>query len=445
MRNNIIEKALAAMLIMSRLASGAESSPSPGREMTLDDCVKIALDKNPAARASAEEIIAAKETVGEARASYYPELKATASYSRWQTRAFLPEGLLPPTAPSVIGPTDDYKAQGTVRLLLLDSGERSASLRMAKALQGISGDNFNRTKQDLILNVHVSFFRLAASIEMRSVASQNLARTEAHLKLAQDRQSAGATPQSDVLRAKVASAEAKLELVRANSLVNINMGGLNTAMGLPVETALLPRREGLDALSHVQTNTSLLLAEALMSRPEIKAAQKRIESAQSSLTMAKGEYGPKLRAEGSYGFRDDSSDLEDKEYAAGISLEVPLFSGFSTKHRVAERNAQLSKTEAEAEATALLIQQEVWTAKLKLQEAAESLETADSRVKDATESARITDERYKVGGCTITDLLDTQTALAKAEAGKIEAEWNMRIAKAVLAHSTGSLSSSAKK
>lgn len=441
----LIRLTTTVLFIISSLASGAESPPSPGKEMALDDCVKIALEKNPTARAAAEDIVSSGETVSEARAPYYPELKANASYSRWQTRAFLPSGLLPPTAPSVIGPTDDYKAQGTLRLLLLDSGERSARLKMAKAQEGISGDNFKRTKQDLILNVHESFFRLAASLEMRSVATQNVARSEAHLKLAQDRQSAGASPQSDVLRAKVAVSEAKLDLVRANGLVRINMGSLNTAMGLPVETQLVPRTAAMETAAPAETSASSLLGEALLSRPEIKIARKRVDAARSAVTMAKSEYGPKVRAEGAYGLRDDSSDLEDKEYAAGISLEIPLFSGFSTKHKVAGKKAELSKTEAEAEAVVLLVQLDVWTAKSKLLEAEESLETADSRVKDARESNRITEERYKVGGCTITDLLDTQTGLAKAEAGKIEAEWNVRIAKSVLARSTGTLASAERK
>ena len=118
---------------------------------------------------------------------------------------------------------------------------------------------------------------------------------------------------------------------------------------------------------------------------------------------------------------------------------MPIFSGFSTKYKISERKAELSKTESETEAIVQAIQQEVWIARSQLQEANETVETADIRVKDATESTRMGEERYKNGGCTITDLMDIQTALAKAEADLVEAKWNLRIAKANLVKSTGTL------
>ncbi|MDD4872431.1 MAG: TolC family protein [Kiritimatiellae bacterium] len=414
-------------------------NPPEKLELKLDDCIEIALQKNPRIRASTENIIASQEAVGEARASYYPELKATAGYSRWQSKAFLPSGLLPPTAPTVIGPIDDYKAQGTARLILFDSGERGTRLNISKAMAEISGADFVRTRQDIVLNVHEAFYRLSASFDLRNVATQNLARAIQHLRLATDRKSVGAVPEADVLRARVAASEAKLELVRAESLVRVNMGNLNTVMGLPVETGIVPKTETSDVATANDITASSLISQAIMCRPEIKASRKRIEAARSSLRMAKSEYGPKVRAEGAYGLRDDSLDLEDEEYAAGVSIELPLFSGFSTKHKVAEKKAELARVEAEAEVVIQAVQQEVWTAKSRLQESIETVQTTDLRVKDARENTRMAEERYKVGGSTITDLMDAQTALAKAEASLVEVNWNLQIAKAILNRSVGIL------
>lgn len=433
----MIQSALAILFLACGLSCAAESTPAQ-LELKLGDCIKIALEKNPLLRASTEGMIASHEVIGEAQAAYYPDIKASAGYSRWQQRAFLPAGLLPPTAPTVIGPTDDFKAQGSARILLFDSGERGARLNMARAASEISGENFNATRQDIMLRVHECFYRLAAALELKKVAAQNLARTEQHLKLASDRKAAGAAAESDVLRTKVAASEAKLDRVRTEAMVRINTGTLNTAMGIPVEISITPITEQSDAEASSDTVSSLL-AKAIMCRPEIRLAQKRVEAARSAVKMAKSEYGPKVRAEGSYGIRDDSSDFEDKEYAAGVSVEIPLFSGFSTKHKVAGKKAEVAKAEAEVDAVTQAILQEVWVARSKLQEALESVQTAELRVRDAGESARMLEERYKVGACTVTDLMDAQTALARAEAGLVEASWNLRIAGATLARSTGTL------
>src|SRR3989339_1657870 len=115
MKNKFIRMTFAAFLAHASGIMALAENQSGRLELKLDDCVKIALQKNPQVRAAIEGIKSSQAAIGEARAPYYPELKATAGYSRWQTRAFLPEGLLPPTAPKVIGPTDDYKAQGTAR------------------------------------------------------------------------------------------------------------------------------------------------------------------------------------------------------------------------------------------------------------------------------------------------------------------------------------------
>ena len=439
MRNIIIKMIFSTFLMFSSGIITLAENPPGKLELKLDDCVNIALQKNPQIHASIEGINAAQASIGQAHAPYYPELRATASYSRWQTRAFLPEGLLPPTAPKVIGPTDDYKAQGIARWTLFDSGEREARLDISKAMAKISEETLNSTRQDVILRVHETFYRLAASMDLKEVAIQNQKRAEQHLKFANDRKVVGAVPESDVLRARVSASEAKLDLVRANNLIRINMGWLNTVMGLPVETDIKLTIDTDDPVAPADAGSSSLITQAIMCRPEIKAAQKRVEAARKSLTMAKSEYGPKVRAEGAYGFRDDASDLEEKEYLAGVSIELPIFSGFSTRHKTAERKADLARTESEAEAVIQAIQQEVWIARSMLQEADETVQTSDIRVKDARESVRMAEERYKNGGCTITDLMDIQTVLAKAEAELVEARWNLRIAKASLVKSIGIL------
>src|SRR5574340_1301665 len=61
--------------------------------LTLDEAVKIALEQNPSTRVAGEGVNGAKEAVGEARASYYPDLGLAASYNRWQRHAFLPNGV----------------------------------------------------------------------------------------------------------------------------------------------------------------------------------------------------------------------------------------------------------------------------------------------------------------------------------------------------------------
>ncbi len=274
-------------------------------------------------------------------------------------------------------------------------------------------------------------------METLDVAGKNLSRAKDHLRLAKERKAAGAVSRADVLRVQVEVSNARLDQVRAESLVRISKGSLNTIMGLPAEKVLEvdPKTEEIDSPDSLDLLKSL--DQAVHNRPEIKAALKRIEAQQGGVEAARSAFGPKVRAEGSYGWRDSSFLPNDQEWLAGITIEWPLFTGFSRKHRLAKAKAEVFKEEAETRQLLLRVKQEVLSAHSRLKETYEAVQTHKVLIQDAQESLRLAKERYEVGAGTITDLLDAQTALARALATRIEAEWDYHTAQAVFRRGLG--------
>jgi outer membrane protein TolC len=426
-------------LLVAHSAAATESGPV-NRPLTLPDCIRIALEDNPVGRSAAAGVQGAKEAVGEAGAPYYPEVGLQTGYRRWQTHAFLPDFVrIPPGTTQVVGPTDDWLAGLRARYTLYDFGERQALLQVAKARQGLAQEEQARVRQDIILSVYYGFYGLTSALEAKRVAEQNLDRSRDHLRLTGLRKEAGAVPKADVLRTQVEVSNAQLALIRADNLIRLARGNLNLSLGRSVEkpvevtpSAQLPTRPE-------QIDLSLSLDQAVQSRPEIKSALKKIEVSQSSIQAARSAYGPRLRAEGSYGWRDNDFLPQDEDWAVGVTLEWPLFTGFARKHRLARAKADLSKEAAEAERLKLAVRQEVWNAFSRVTEVYQTLETTQTLVEDALESQRLSRERYEAGAGTITELLDAQTALARAQATRVEAEWDYQIALAQFKRATGRL------
>jgi len=52
-----------------------------GKALTLDECVAIGLQTNPAVEISAQNRLAAREKVAEAKGGYYPTFKASSAYT----------------------------------------------------------------------------------------------------------------------------------------------------------------------------------------------------------------------------------------------------------------------------------------------------------------------------------------------------------------------------
>jgi outer membrane protein TolC len=266
---------------------------------------------------------------------------------------------------------------------------------------------------------------------------QNLLRAEENFRIAREREEVGAVAPAEVLRAKVEVADARLALVRAESLVRLARGELNTVMGLPVETeaVLAPLPE--ESHSGKEVDPAEAIRRALEARPEIHAALHRIGAARGSVDAAKSAFGPRVRADARYGRRDVDFFPDDEDWAVGLALELPLFEGFSRSHNLSREKHNLSRAEEEVRHLILLVKEQVWAACQGLRESREALPAAEVLVAEAGESMRRTRERYEVGAATTTDLLAAQTTLARAELIAVESRRRYHDAQAVLDRAVG--------
>lgn len=431
---------------MSRSEESAEpmSRPATG-PLALDGCVRIALADNPMAQASREGVAAAREAVGEAWSTYYPQVGLSAGYRRWESHAFLPSGLggAMGTTPDTVGPTDDWSGGLTASLTLFDSGRRRARILAAKARHGASREELAAVEQDTALNVHQAFYGLLSADDALRVARENAKRAEDHLRLAGERKEAGVAVQADVLRARVEVADRKLAIVRAESLVRIARGNLNTAMGLPAELPVEVQPARPEIVPADDAGLAVAFDQAMHKRPELTAALNRIAGARSDVAAAKSDFGPTVRADARYGWRDDAFWPKDEDWSVGVAVELPLFTGFSRTHRLNRARRELSAEEAQVRNLVLGVRQEVWTTHSRLREAYEALEATRVLVADARESMRLTRQQYEAGTSTMTDLLDAQTALSRAEGVQVEASWNYLTNKAAFERAIGTLASTA--
>jgi outer membrane protein TolC len=427
--------AVSAFVILAAISYAADVPPP----LSLDDCVGFAAANHPALNAAQAGVAAASEAVGEARAPYYPQVDFSAGYHRWQKRAFLPSGLSLPghTIPELVGPLNDWNGGFLSRMTLYDFGERRAGLDAARARQAGAEADTIATRADVRLSVQSAFYALAAAQDLQTVAEKNLARTESHYRLAQARRQAGAVPHADELRMQAEVASAQLQLLNAQSRVRVALGQLNTAMGRPAETPLAIAAPTTLPPPPAGTDLATAMQRALASRPELKSGDKRTEAARAAVTAARASRAPKLRADGSFGWNDTVWTPETREWQAGLSIDLPIFDAGSRTSRVARSKAEAAREEASLENRRLQVRQEVWVAASELDRAWSSIAANETSVRASEESLRVERERYQTGAAVITDLLDTQTSLARAEASLAEARWSYLTARAAFDRAVG--------
>jgi outer membrane protein TolC len=430
------------------LAAQVPQAPSPSAQqmaqpaaLTLEDCVSRALGESPVEASAEFSVQSATHAAGAAKAPYYPSLGFNLVGSRWQRRIFLPASLSFPgqAPPTIVGPTDDYALSLNASYLLFDGGERKAQLAMARARQRAAEADQGRVRQDLVLAVHQAYFSLAAALAQREVAGKDLGRAEDHLRIAKDRKEAGTVPLVDVTRAASGVAQARLSVIRADNEARRSRGRLATAMGLGASASvdIAPSPEAPAPPNEAELASQEALA--LQARPALLAAAQTVEAAKQSVNKARGAFYPKLGAAAAYGHEDASWYPEDKTWYVGLSVSVPLFTGFSRTQDLAKARADLGKAEADARQAALVVREQVWDAFSALRASFEAIAAAQALTDAARESQRLARERYAVGAGPLSDLLDAETELAGAEAAQVSAEWQYRSARSQFRWSAGDL------
>jgi outer membrane protein len=209
-------------------------------------------------------------------------------------------------------------------------------------------------------------------------------------------------------------------------------------MGLPVETptSIAPPLQEPDLPAEEIT---VAMERAALRRPSILALQKRLEAGGHDVRAAKSRYGPRFMVDGHAGWRDEEWLPGDADWSVGLSFSFPVFQGFSRRHELGRARAEQDRLAATLREAVQKVRQEVWDARLRIDEARQSVTAADALVADAEESLRLVQARYEAGAGTVNDLLAVQAALARAEAIRVEARMNLRLARAAFRWSTAEL------
>jgi len=393
----------------------------PSEPLTLARCIEIALERNPQTRSSWEASRSAAAAVGQAKSSYLPSADFTSGAARAN-----PVEL---DAQKQTGHQDLFDAAFGVRYLLFDAG-RSARVKGAEAQLFAADFRHDTTLQDLALTVEQHYYTLLAAQWLQSLAQETVKQSESHLALAEARYKAGMTPKSDVLKAQTEKANADLGMVRANNTVRVARGRLASAMGLRVtqsfQIAELPTAVHFEELADIEQ----LLDEAANSRPELKTALAQIETERSLVKVAQAKYWPTVSANAAYGWAERKFVPEQDQWSVGLSLDLPLFTGFDRGYQVQRAQADLAKAVAERENLLRGVELEVWTAYSQVVEAGQAIQAAEKLVASAEESARVAEGEYKSGTGSIIGLIDAQTARTSARTSLIQArlDWYTALA-----------------
>ncbi|MDI6771549.1 MAG: TolC family protein [bacterium] len=434
--------AVAVMVLATPVLPAAAQAPRP---VTMVEALTLAAQKNHGLRVAAVEVKIARAQLAQAEAVKSGQLVLSASHTRVNEREGSTMVIPPGTIPGIIVPIvitlpapdpNVYSAVLTYQVPLHSGGRIESQIALGQAnLRGAEAA-LERAKQQVVLDVKQAYFQMLLAQAGVEVAARAVTAADENLRVARARVAAGVSPRFDEVQAEVSLANARQGQIRSRNSLALAQHGLNAMMALPLDTVLQPR-ETMTVVP-IRGDTAALVRRALEGRPEMVEHRARIDMALAAIEIARAGGRPAVVLSGgpSYGNASGSS-ITTTGWAVTLAATVPLFDGGLTAQRVAEAEAkveQLREVEAQIRQG---IELEVRRALLNFSSAAEELAAADKAVELAQEGLRIANVRFAAGVSTNLEVVTAQSLLSQAEGNRIQALFNVNLARAQLERAVG--------
>lgn len=402
---------LAAAFALYPAEARAQQSAPGARILTLEEAVRLSVQRHPAAVAAEGAVALAEADQMQARGTLLPSVNVNGIFANSSNQRF------DQATGQLVSRNYTSQLQGSYELF--GAGRRWANL-LASGADVDAAEARNRAQRfQTILQTTALFYSAAAASDLVAVTEQRLERAQEQLTFAQVRLDLGTSTASDVLRAQIEVGNAELAVVDARA--NQRNSELALARQVGLDESVRPAPASLPERAPALPSTESLVLRALGSSPAVVAAEATLKSRSMEALAAYTPYLPTVRINGGYDWFSFDFPPDQRSWSMRITASLPVFNGFQREASL--RRAQTARRIAEAQArdAELAARVSVESAVQAIEVASRRVEISDRTVQLAEEDLRVQEERYQLGVTTILDLQASQVALADAQVAAVTA------------------------
>jgi outer membrane protein TolC len=374
------------------------------RELTLQQCLDLALQQNHRRPASRFAVAMAEAQHRQALAGYWPQASVRAGYQRIDEplNFVFPASAVPIPAQTIpvpggaalvtipanafgpgFPPTNvqlpvNYPGQAintpastfgipeqNVRVLdrdlvvgsmdftwlLYDGGMRAGFREQSGGWLAMMRADARRTDLEIIDGVKRMYWGAVLARQLHQVGKDTLARMEVTLQLTESvyKEGSGKVTRADYLdnQVMVETLRSMVALLEKNEAMS--QAALANSAGFPWQVSVRPASEEIPFEAYAG-NLEELVSSSYQFSPDWAKLEAAIRAAQGATTTARSGYFPKVALTGDLhrwwngGFNSGISTPQNRMgWTAGVGVEFPLFNGFQTQNKVSETLARVNQ------------------------------------------------------------------------------------------------------
>lgn len=422
--------------------------------LTLRDALQYAIENSEVLEKARLDVLSGEHQVAEVRAGALPQLDITSSMSRnlILPQFVVPADFMPGGTPGefVAIPAGQYWTGMTQVQLNQQIFNQSVftGLKAAKSSEEYYRLAAEVSRENVIQQVAANYYQVIINQEQMKVVDANIERTQKTLDMVSSQYELGLAKKIDLDRVKVNMSNLTAQKQELETAVNQQVNLLKYYMGMPIDTQVNLSDNALEEMEReaIKLTNDGFNVESLVSYKVLKS-QESLLSYQKKAYQA--EYYPTLSLGANYiantqSNRFDlysSSALNFDMSAITLNLTIPIFDGFARRSKVRQANVELQKVHQDLRNTSNSLKMAYDNASNQIRNSLTTIQTQEQNKELAEEVFYSTQNNYKNGLASLTDLMTSETDLVSAQNSYNEALLKYKIAQIELIKSNGNITS----
>ena len=428
-------------LNLSTLSLSLSMAATSASGETLQDAWQIATAEDLTIEAAELRVTAAESELAAAKGGRWPALLASANTTRFsETPAFdFSAAGLPGQLPLFSG-SSLLMADARFSWPIFTSGMLGNSVRAARFGVSAQRQQAKAHAQDVRLNVAAAYVGVLRANSAMGVADSQVRSLTQHVSDVEDMFNTGAVAKNDLLAAQVSLAVAQQQQLQAQNSVDLATAVYNKALGRSLTDAvsLDENLPGLD--SRLDANSLQALTEtAFSNREELAGLQSVADATSARAESTRAQSRPQLALVGSYAAMENNFLNREDFWSVGVGLRWAIFDASRSRDRANALSLQSSALFREYRDLQSVIELQVRSAWLQLNEASARIKLANHAVLQADENLRVVRDRYRNGEGTNTEVLDAEGLRTLSRSNYDNAQYDAAFARYQLQRATGTL------
>jgi outer membrane protein len=314
------------------------------------------------------------------------------------------------------------------------------SIKMAEMDLRASLEDMKKAKDDIMLNIAASYLEILFAQELVTVSEEVLRITQLQIDRTGKLVEAGSLAKGSLLEIEAQFAREELDVVNAQNRVQLAYLNLYQFLELPSTESFKIEKPVLPEIGANMTmiNSMDVFKNAVQTKPAVKSAEFKLESARNQLKIAKGNLMPTLSFGANYNnlynnkytipFSVEKMSFSDQlqsnqRYGFGATLSIPIFNRFQAQTQVKNSQIQLEDSELKLQSTKNLLRKDIEQAYTNALASYKRYIANQKAVVSSTEAFRYTEEKFNVGMINSVEYNQTKNNLTTAQSNLLQAKY----------------------